>query len=384
LVLTRIEERAGSSRAKESSPQSRPWQAAEKIGSGARIVETRAQQAHHDAHIGLELTMQSAQERPDPSTHRKAAIVHGAALDHAGSVRIVPIQNFDLDRTIFKTLEGGLSRFVTASRVGKEAEWKAQPAQQINARYTEQLTQNPLPALDDALLSFLVEECDFDVEHADGSFLDHLYFCFEYCAHHYPDGQPLVMLLHSVLGTGTNTFAMSADKMPALKALVPDTVWTQICAFPSLLRLLYDDKLGQELRERTGQWDKLQSISMHRVIDNAPLTLTAEEFFEGLNYQLMHLIDFLPVSNWAAHQNVPSFIVFRELFALMEQNGKRAFKLNYTPASGPSKLVDEEAGLGAWLATKIPVGVSRKMTAKSLRRFSERAGHDISYSIQWG
>lgn len=327
--------------------------------------------------------MQSAQERPDPSTHRKAAIVHGAALDHTGAVRIVPIEDFDLDRTIFKTLEGGLARFVTASRVGKEAVWKDAPAREIDARYTEQLAANPLPALDETLMRFLVEECDFDVEHADGSFLDHLYFCFEYCAQHYPDGQPLVMLLHSVLGTGTNTFAMTADKMPALQALVPASVWTQICAFPSLLRLLYDDKLGAELRAHTGRWDTLESISMHRVIDNAPLTLTADEFFEALNYQLMHLIDFLPVSNWAAHQNIPSFIVFRELYALMEENGKRAFHLDYTPADGPSKLADESTGLGAWLATKIPVGVSRKMTAKSLRRFSERAGHDISYTITW-
>lgn len=327
--------------------------------------------------------MQSAQERPDPSTHRKAAIVHGAALDHAGAVQVVPIEGFDLDRTIFKTLEGGLSRFVTASRVGKEAEWKPAPAQRIDTAYQALLGEHPLPPLDDALLAFLVEECDFDVEHADGSFLDHLYFCFEYCAQHYPDGQPLVMLLHSVLGTGTNTFAMTPDKMPALEALVPPTVWTQICAFPSVLRLLYDDKLGAELQARTGEWDRLQSISMYRVIDNAPLTLTADAFFEALNYQLMHLIDFLPVSNWAAHQNVPSFIIFRELYALMEANQKRAFKLAYTPASGPAKLVDESAGLGAWLTTKIPVGISRKMTAKSLRRFSERAGHDISYSIEW-
>ena len=328
--------------------------------------------------------MQSAQQRPDPSTQRKAAIVQAAALDHAGAVQVVPIQDFDLDRTIFKTLEGGLSRFVTASRVGKDADWKPAPAQQIDAKYTALLAQNPLPDLDPALLAFLVEECDFDVEHADGSFLDHLYFCFEYCAQHYPEGSPLVMLLHSILGTGTNTFAMTADKMPALKAFLNDSDWAQICAFPSLLRLLYDTPLGDELRAHTGQWDTLKSISMYRVIDNAPLTLTAEQFFEGLNYQLMHLIDFLPVSNWAAHQNVPSFIVFRELYALMETNGKRAFELNYTPASGPAKLVDETAGLGSWLATKIPVGVSRKMTAKSLRRFSERAGHDISYSIVWG
>ncbi|MGK0360863.1 MAG: hypothetical protein ACI9U2_003177 [Bradymonadia bacterium] len=335
-------------------------------------------------HPSPELTMQSAQQRPDPSTQRKAAIVQAAAIDHSGSVHVAPIQDFDLDRTIFKTLEGGLSRFVTASRVGKDAAWKPAPAQQIATEYSALLTKKPLPDLDEALLAFLVDECDFDVEHADGSFLDHLYFCFEYCAQHFAAGSPLVMLLHSVLGTGTNTFAMTADKMPALKALVSDADWAQICAFPSLLRLLYDTPLGQELLEHSGRWDTLQSISMHRVIDNAPLTLTADQFFEGLNYQLMHLIDFLPVSNWAAHQNVPSFIVFRELYALMEHNGKRAFALNYTPASGPAKLVDEDAGLGSWLATKIPVGVSRKMTAKSLRRFSERAGHDISYSIVWG
>ena len=24
----------------------------------------------------------------------------------------------------------------------------------------------------------MMNDCDFDVEHADGSFLDHLYFCF--------------------------------------------------------------------------------------------------------------------------------------------------------------------------------------------------------------
>jgi len=328
--------------------------------------------------------MQSAQQRPDPSTQRKAAIVQAAALDHSGSVHVAPIGDFDLDRTIFKTLEGGLSRFVTASRVGKDAEWKAAPSQAIDAEYNELLDRSPLPDLDAALLAFLVDECDFDVEHADGSFLDHLYFCFEYCAQHYPDGSPLVMLLHSILGTGTNTFAMTADKMPALQALVSEPDWQQICAFPSLLRLLYDTPLRDELRERAGRWDTLQSITMHRVIDNEPLSLSADQFFEGLNYQLMHLVDFLPVSNWAAHQNVPSFIVFRDLYALMEQNGKRAFKLDYTPASGPAKLVDEEAGLGAWLATKIPVGVSQQMTAKSLRRFSERAGHDISYSIVWG
>ncbi len=47
---------------------------------------------------------QSAAERPDPTTQRKAAIARGAALEHTGQVRVEPVPSFDLDRTIFKTL----------------------------------------------------------------------------------------------------------------------------------------------------------------------------------------------------------------------------------------------------------------------------------------
>jgi len=328
--------------------------------------------------------MQSAQQRPDPSPQRKAAIARAAAIDHAGSVHVEPIADFDLNKTIFKTLEGGLARFVMGVRVGKEATWKPGKAEAIDDDYQAVLAKNPLPALSDDLLNFLVQECDFDVEHADGSFLDHLYFCFEYCAQHYPEGSPIVLLLHSILGTGTNTFAMTADKIPALQALVPEDDWKHISAFPSVLRLLYDTPLRAELHRKTGQWDTLKSIRMNRVIDNEPLELSADEFWLALNYQLLHLLDFLPVSNWAIHANVPSFIVFRDLYALMEEAGKRAFPLKYQPASGPPQLLDETTGFGGWLTTKIPVGVNESMAAKSVRRFSERAGHDINYEITWG
>ena len=64
---------------------------------------------------------QSAAERPDPTTQRKAAIARGAALEHTGQVRVEPIPNFDLDRTIFKTLEGSASRFVVTTRVGRSS-----------------------------------------------------------------------------------------------------------------------------------------------------------------------------------------------------------------------------------------------------------------------
>lgn len=324
---------------------------------------------------------QSAEERPNPSLQRKAAIAHGAALDHAGTVRVTPIANFDLDRTIFQTLEGAAPRFVMKTRIAKEAHWDEAVGARVQRAYEAVNVGARLPAIDAALLRFMVEECDFDVEHADGSFLDHLYFGFEYCAAHYPERSPLVMLLHSILGTGTNTFAMKAEKIPALRALLNDFDWRHIEAFPSVLRLLYDEGLRRELWANVHRLDAIESLRLHRVIDNAPITLSGEDLRVQLNYHLIHLLDFLPVANWSTHQNDTSFILFRDLNALLEKSGQKRVTLAYTPAVGPRAPVGEALGLGARLTTLIPVRVSEKMSAASIRRFSQRIGHSLAYTL---
>ena len=326
---------------------------------------------------------QSAAERPDPTTQRKAAIARGAALEHTGNVVIEPIPNFDLDRTIFKTLEGSAARYVMATRVGKEARWDTIAAQAVQIEYAAARALHALPAVNPELMSFLVSECTFNVEHADGSFLDHLYFCFEYGVQHYPRHSPLVMLLHSILGTGTNTFAMTADKIPALRPLMTPWEWKQVEAFPSVLRLLYAGPLRQELRENAHRADAIASISFHRVIDNAPVTLSGEDMWIALNYQLIHLVDFLPAANWTSHQNDTSFILFRDLYDLLALVGKREAVVGYTPSAGSRKPEGEPRGVGEWLTTLIPVGVSERMAAKSVARFSERIGHSLDYRITW-
>lgn len=326
---------------------------------------------------------QSAAERPDPTIQRKAAIAHGAALEHTGKVVIEPIPNFDLDRTIFKTLEGNAARYVMTTRVGKEARWNTQAAQTVQREYAAARAAHALPSVSPALMNFLVSECDFNVEHADGSFLDHLYFCFEYSVQHYPRHSPLVMLLHSILGTGTNTFAMTADKIPALRPLMTPWEWAQVEAFPSVLRLLYAGPLRQELRENAHRADAIGSIAFHRVIDNAPITLSGEDLWIALNYQLIHLVDFLPAANWSSHQNDTSFIIFRDLYDLLGLAGKREAVVGYTPSAGPRTSEGESHGFGEWLTTLIPVSVSERMAAKSVARFSERIGHSLDYTISW-
>ncbi|MCH9686189.1 MAG: hypothetical protein K0V04_32450 [Deltaproteobacteria bacterium] len=327
---------------------------------------------------------QNAEQRPDPSLHRKAAIAHGRAFDHAGYVRIEPIPNFDLDRTIFNTLEGAASRFVMRTRVGKEPHWDTDAAQRVQAEYDAARQAHALPPVDPALMRFMVEECDFDVEHADGSFLDHLYFCFEYGTQHFAEHSPIVLLLHSILGTGTNTFAMEASKIPALRKLMTEFEWTHVEAFPSALRLLYDLPLRRELRANVARLDTLQSVKFNRVIDNAPITMSAEDFWVQLNFQLIHLIDFLPVANWSLHQNDTAFIIFRDLYGLLGTAGKRSATIDYAPADLGRAPKGEAQSLGAWLTTKIPVGLSEKMASKSVRRFSERIGHSMDYKLVWG
>jgi hypothetical protein len=328
-------------------------------------------------------TKQSAAVRPEPTLQRKAAIAHGAARDHAGSVRVEPIPDFDLDRTIFQTLEGAAARYVMRTRIAKEVHWAPEAAAPVQAAYDRACALRPLPPVSPDLLRFLVEQCDFDVEHADGSFLDHLYFCYEYAVQHYPQRSPLVMLLHSILGTGTNTFAMTADKIDALRPLLTPFEWAHTEAFPSVLRLLYAGGVRAELRQAAGRAGALQSIRMHRVIDNAPITMSGEDLWIALNYQLIHLVDFLPVANWAAHANDTSFIVFRDLHDLLVRAGRLEAKVDYTPASGPRSVTGERSDVGAWLVRQIPVGLSEAMAAKSIARFSKRIGHSLDFTLTW-
>ena len=325
---------------------------------------------------------QSAAEIPDLTFQRKAAIATGSVRDHAGRVKVSKIQNFDLNRTIFNTLEGRLPRFVIQTRIAKDVEWYDEEQGPIEASYQERSGGSDLPAVNPDLLKFMVEECDFDVEHADGSFLDHLYFCYEYTHHHLPSRSALVMLLHSILGTGTNTFAMEAKKIPQLQALVDEEEWLHIESFPSVLRLLYAGELNQQLRKNAGRLDRLQSVTFHRVIDNASITMPADQFWVQLNYQLIHLVDFLPVSNWNTHANDTSFILFKQLYDFLDKVGKMEAKLDYV-RSTRAHLVDEEHGLGAKLVSLIPVSLSEKMAGKSIRRFSERIGHSLDFELNW-
>ena len=330
----------------------------------------------------VKIMRQNAATIPEHSHQRKAAIARGGVKDYSGSVEVVPVSPFDLGRTIFNTLDGAVPRAIIEARIAKEVIWYATAADQVTKDYS-QVAENKLPKISSKLMKFLKEDCDFDVEHADGSFLDHLYYCYEYSSHHFDDYSPLVMLLHSILGTGTNTFAMPASKINQLKPLMDDFTWRHVEAFPSVLRLLYSLNLLNDLIINQHELDNFSELHFHRVIDNEPITLSAEDFWIQLNYQLIHLTDFIPVSNWTAHKSDTSFTLFRKLFRFLKNNNKLMASIDYTPPPVLQLVKGEKLSPVSWALTMLPPVIAEFLSAESIRRFSNTIGHNLSYELHF-
>lgn len=316
---------------------------------------------------------------PSHKPHRQWAICHGALKDHAGQVQQTPIANFDLNRTIFGNLKGVLSRKITARRVGQRQSWAQEPKDTIATAFAALRQQTPPPDIDPKLANFLVERCDFSTEHADGSFWDHLYFSYEYSLHHYPAHSARVMLLHSILGTGTNTFAMEATHIGELRSMLTDFEWRHIEAFPSLLRLLYHGSLLDALAALPER--PTQGIRCHRVIDNTPIQLSHDDLVIGLNFQLMHLMDFVPIANWHTHRNNPSFLLFVQLHDFLKTRGLLQAKVDFDPQI-PERRPQGEVRplLGRWM-DHIPAKIIIATRGRAIENFSATIGHSLQFEL---
>lgn len=317
------------------------------------------------------------------SLQRKAAIAQGGAFDHAGRVRVQRIADFDMSRTIFGGLEGIARKFMD-EKLAKEPVWDDAAAAEIEAAYAEGESAQPAPTIDQRLIKFMIDECDFSMEHADGTFLEHLVFCHDYSARHYPEHSPNVALLHSILGTATNTFAMDAGKIPNLKALLTAFEAIHVETFPSILRLLYNNGLLEELEQNMHRLGELKALHCYRVIDNEPLTIDAENLWIDLNYHLMHFVDFMPSANWSTHQADPLLQMFEKLSSLLDRAGQRQAQVEVAFPDTKTAPVRETRTLFGRIIGLLPASVTLKLARKSIQEYSEKAGHDLAYQLDWG
>ena len=211
-------------------------------------------------------TTEAAGLKANLNLQRRAAIATGGAVDHAGKVQVERMVGFDMKRTIFGALSGVPKMFME-EKLAKEPVWDDDAAADVESAYAASEAANPTPVIDQRLIDFMVTECDFSMEHADGTFLEHLVFCHDYAARHYPDHSPNVALLHSILGTATNTWAMDASKIPKLQELLTEFEALHVEVFPSTLRLFYDGDFLDELEANLHRLDSLFRLTLFDAIE---------------------------------------------------------------------------------------------------------------------
>lgn len=306
----------------------------------------------------------------------------GRATDHAGEVAILQNRNFDINATIFSSLEGFAPRAVVSARVGVHLFWMDSAALRISQAFASVPTA---PRHDQALLEFMQTDCNFAMEHADGHFMDHLRFCYEYSFAHYKEKSPRVLLLHSIMGVGTNFFPMEKNKVPKLQALLTDFEFRQVEAFPSILRLLYQGELLRQLEKLdVTVLAKLERITFHRVIDNERVEMDGEAFWDQLNYQLIHLLDFLPASSWKLHAGDSFLYNFAAIHALLTRAGKLRCKVDFDVTGGQSIDSDHAPmSLGSFLRSIVPDKVLLHMSEKAISKFSAQIGHSLAYELRF-
>ena len=318
------------------------------------------------------------------STQRKYTILYGSCKDHAGDVNVHPLTSFDLDTTIFTTLEGKIPRLFISAKLAKTVQWNDDVQSNIENDYKELLQTFEVPPINPDLLNFMQNECDLSAEHADGSFMEHLLYGYEYGLRHYPKNSALVLLLHSIMGTATNTFAMELSKMDQLKTLVTDFEYKHISAFPSFLRLMYEPTFFQSILDNKERLEHLKGIRFHRVIDNEEMELSAEDLWTQLNYHLIHFVDFLPVANWQTHRSDPLIQIFIQLSQCLDAIDKRQANVVFPiPAEKFLKPTKEQLSMGSHLSNWIPGSLKMKLATKSIRAFSEKIGHTLTFELIW-
>eukprot|EP00040_Diaphanoeca_grandis_P039594 m.259532 g.259532 ORF g.259532 m.259532 type:complete len:348 (+) comp38230_c0_seq1:134-1177(+) len=310
---------------------------------------------------------------------RQAMLVNHGAKDYGGSVVIKKQATFDINETIFKTLEGTMQRAVIASKLAIDLYWDDATASKIAKGYAS------IPMHldhDKNLLDFMQNECDFVLEHAEGSFMDHLQFVYDYGKNYYKEKSPRVLLLHSIMGVATNIFPMDVSKEDKLRAMLTEDEMIHIEAFPSVLRLILHWHFIEELKSCSDEkLQTIKSISFHRCIDNKRISMTADDLWAQLNFHLVHFLDFLPAANWKLTAGEITFCAFCELHTLLTRAGKLVAKVDLDlKQSGYSAA---PFGLSTIVYNLLPSETLRKQASKGSEKFSQKIGHSLDYQIDY-
>ena len=120
------------------------------------------------------------------------------------------------------------------------------------------------------------------------------------------------------------------------------------------------------------------------LLDNGPLTLTAAQLFENLNYQMIHAIDFLPPASWKRTSGTYFFNIFVQLQSILARAGQLCARVGYDPAEQQA-LVDG-AIPNTWrhyLIELLPTTIVINLAAKTIAKYSAQVDHSLAYTLEW-
>jgi len=315
------------------------------------------------------------------NVRRKSLLCCGKPRDFTGDVVIVTNPNFDINTTIFKTAQGMLPRAVLKTKLGVHMYW----SEKIVAEVTRMSRSLPQQChINKPIMDFMSNECAFDMEHADDTFMDHLQFVTEYSEKHFAGHSPRVLLLHSIMGVLTNIFPMEMDKLPRLESLCTDFEMVHVMAFPSVQRLLYGkDLVGVLAGHGVEKLKSLESLTFHRVIDNKEMTIDAESLWIHLNYQLIHFLDFLPADNWENELSDGVFPTFIDTLKFLKDMGKLIANVDLDLTEKQSAVNHKSSSLGGFILNIIPNSVRKNALRKSVHEFSAMIKHSLDFKLNW-
>jgi hypothetical protein len=93
---------------------------------------------------------------------RMAQIVYAKASDHAGEVVILPKENFNIEKTIFASLESAMLKKVQAAKIGVTLFWSDAAALKIQSAFAR---VPRAPKYDRALVEFMQTKCTSGMAH---------------------------------------------------------------------------------------------------------------------------------------------------------------------------------------------------------------------------
>lgn len=324
---------------------------------------------------------------------RRATIAAAKPQDFGDHAPIEqPLKNFDIMKSVFRTSDPERLGYVK-EQFAKELFWSDRAITDVEAMVAKMRANTPnldalIPDHSPALMKFLLEECEFNVEHADGSFLDHLQFCYEFNCIYMPQHSALPSFLHSIMGVGTNLFPMKLEQKPRLAELVSAEDLIQIEALPTVVRLLPSAGLLAELVAMSDEKLRcIDGLECYRLLgpnmdhdgligksDNAPIYLNAEQFWLQLNYHLIHFMDFIPLQQWKERLNSSWLHAFIDLHHVLTRAGKLMAKIDFDS----EKWVKEIAATETTEQREL-----RKAGAQFLVDFSNKIGHSLEYKMKF-